>query len=352
MVRRVFWTSLAAALLTVAGLSLPAQAPAQAPPKADAESARAAYDTYRSMLQSSPYRSLVWQYLGPTNISGRATDIAVADRGGARRIYAAYATSGVWKTDDDGASWQAVFENQAVDEHRRYRGSAVQPRYRLGRDRRVQPVSRLDAWRRRLQVDRRRPHVPAQRPNRHADDCAHRRPSDAIRTSCTSQPAGHGWTDNETRGVFKTIDGGRTWTKVLYRSPRTGAIDLVMDPSDPEHAVRRDVAACPPQVERSASRTRIQRERHPQKHRRRHDMVGCERRTASGAVPRTHRDRRVQIESERVVCVRRQLRGRPSSARERAGRLRTPDRREPYQGRGDLSNRRQGSNMAQGERQR
>src|SRR4029079_9004979 len=44
---------------------------------------------------------------------------------------------------------------------------------------------------------------------------------------------GHAWTDNEMRGVFKTTDGGRTWAKVLYRSPKTGAIDLVMDPADP-----------------------------------------------------------------------------------------------------------------------
>ena len=45
--------------------------------------------------------------------------------------------------------------------------------------------------------------------------------------------SGHEWTDNENRGVFKTTDGGRTWKKVLYRSPRTGAIDLVMDPANP-----------------------------------------------------------------------------------------------------------------------
>jgi hypothetical protein len=44
--------------------------------------------------------------------------------------------------------------------------------------------------------------------------------------------SGHEWTDNENRGVFRTTDGGRTWKKVLYRSPRTGAIDLVMDPAD------------------------------------------------------------------------------------------------------------------------
>ena len=45
--------------------------------------------------------------------------------------------------------------------------------------------------------------------------------------------AGHAWTDNEMRGVFKTADGGKSWTKVFFRSARTGAIDLVMDPSEP-----------------------------------------------------------------------------------------------------------------------
>ena len=79
----------------------------------DADELRAAYDTYRSMQRSSPYASLRWQFLGPTNISGRATDIAVVDRGTSRRIYAAYATSGVWQTDDNGATWQPIFENYA-----------------------------------------------------------------------------------------------------------------------------------------------------------------------------------------------------------------------------------------------
>ena len=45
--------------------------------------------------------------------------------------------------------------------------------------------------------------------------------------------SGHEWTDNEERGVFKTTDGGTTWKKVLYVSPRTGAIDLAMDPASP-----------------------------------------------------------------------------------------------------------------------
>src|SRR4029453_4975812 len=98
-----------AACLGLAALTVQAQVA----PKADADFLRRAYDTYSTMRQSSPYRSVSWSYLGPTNISGRSTDTAVADKNGHRRIYAAYATSGVWKTDDDGATWQAVFEHMA-----------------------------------------------------------------------------------------------------------------------------------------------------------------------------------------------------------------------------------------------
>jgi photosystem II stability/assembly factor-like uncharacterized protein len=39
---------------------------------------------------------------------------------------------------------------------------------------------------------------------------------------------------NEERGLFKTTDGGKTWNKVLYVDDRTGVIDVVMNPSDPE----------------------------------------------------------------------------------------------------------------------
>ena len=228
------------ALIALGGPTLPAQAPAPAlapPPapstvRADADYARAAYDSYRSMLQSSPYRSLRWQYLGPTNISGRATDVAVADRGAARRIYAAYATSGVWKTDDDGATWQAIFEHQ--------------PSTSIG-DIAVAPSNPDIVWVGTGEANLFRASMPGVGVFKSTDGGGTFQHSGLSDTHTIARilvhptnpdivyvaASGHGWTDNETRGVFKTIDGGRSWTKVLYRSPRTGAIDLVMDASDP-----------------------------------------------------------------------------------------------------------------------
>ncbi len=44
---------------------------------------------------------------------------------------------------------------------------------------------------------------------------------------------GNTWADSEDRGVYRTTDGGRTWSKILYVDERTGAGDLVMDPANP-----------------------------------------------------------------------------------------------------------------------
>ena len=72
MRRRSLGSLMMSGMAAVAALifTLPALRAQQAPAQADAEYLRKAYDTYRSMTQSSPYKGVPWQYLGPTNISG------------------------------------------------------------------------------------------------------------------------------------------------------------------------------------------------------------------------------------------------------------------------------------------
>lgn len=45
---------------------------------------------------------------------------------------------------------------------------------------------------------------------------------------------GHFGADNPDRGVFRTTDGGKNWTKTLYRDAKTGAVDISIDPSNPD----------------------------------------------------------------------------------------------------------------------
>ena len=72
--------------ITITAAALAVGLRAQSAANADAEFLRKAYDTYRAQQKSSPHATVPWQYLGPRNISGRATDIAVADRATGRRI--------------------------------------------------------------------------------------------------------------------------------------------------------------------------------------------------------------------------------------------------------------------------
>ena len=44
---------------------------------------------------------------------------------------------------------------------------------------------------------------------------------------------GHVWAPNADRGVFRSTDGGKTWKKVLFRSDKAGACDLIIDPTNP-----------------------------------------------------------------------------------------------------------------------
>jgi len=230
MTKRVHATTVVA--LAVLGFVLVRPA-AQAPERADAAFLLRAWDTYQSMRRASPYRTQSWSYLGPTNVSGRATDVAVAEIDGRRRIYAAYATSGVWKTDDDGATWQVVFEHEASTS--------------IG-DLAVAPTNSNILWvgtgeanifrasmagagiYKSTDAGRTFQHMGLIDTQTIARILVHPSNADVVYVAAS----GHEWTDNERRGVFKTTDGGRTWNKIFYKSPRTGAIDLVMDPRNPD----------------------------------------------------------------------------------------------------------------------
>ena len=53
------------------------------------------------------------------------------------------------------------------------------------------------------------------------------------RTSCIVAAVGDIFGTNPERGVYRTKDGGKTWEQVLYKSDRSSALDLSMDPTNP-----------------------------------------------------------------------------------------------------------------------
>ena len=128
----------------------------------------------------------------------------------------------------------------------------------LGTRREQQPAQRA-LRRRRLQVDRRRQDVEERRPR---DVRAHRqdrRSTRATRTSSGWPRRGRSSRKGGERGLYKTTDGGATWTRSLTINEDTGVTDVVFDPKNPDIMFAGHVSA--PAPRRSDDRRRSGRRR-------------------------------------------------------------------------------------------
>jgi photosystem II stability/assembly factor-like uncharacterized protein len=191
------------------------------------------FDQHQAMKATSPFKDLKWQFLGPKNISGRTIDVAViAPRGKHYTIYAATATGGLWKTENEATTWEPVFEQG--------------PTTSIG-DVAVAPSNPDIVWMGTGEANIFRSSnagagvyksTDAGRTWQHmglADTYTipriviHPTNPDTVYVAAS----GHEWTNNAERGLYQTTDGGKTWEKVINVNEKTGVIDLVMDPADP-----------------------------------------------------------------------------------------------------------------------
>jgi photosystem II stability/assembly factor-like uncharacterized protein len=182
--------------------------------------------------QPQPLRLLQYRSIGPAR-GGRVT--AVAGVPSQPMVYYFGATGGgVWKTSDGGANWEpitdgTVFGTGSVgaigvsesDPNVVYVGMGESPiRGNVSHGDGV--YKSMDAgrtWRRVGLEDTR--HIGRVR--------VHPKNPDVVFVAAL----GHIFGPNEQRGVFRSRDGGRTWDKVLYRGDKAGAVDLVIDPTNP-----------------------------------------------------------------------------------------------------------------------
>jgi photosystem II stability/assembly factor-like uncharacterized protein len=170
--------------------------------------------------------------IGPANMSGRVTAIAVlADR--PATMYVAAASGGVWKTTNAGTTWTPVFDEQPVSS---IGDVAVAPSnpdvvwVGTGEANARNSVSWGDGVYKSTDAGKTWTNMGLKDTQHIGRIVIHPKGPDTVYVAAV----GHLWASNRQRGVFKTTDGGKTWDKVLYLNDETGAIDLAMDPSDPD----------------------------------------------------------------------------------------------------------------------
>ena len=178
---------------------------------------------------------LRWRSIGPANTGGRIDDFAVARvPGQPDAVYVAAASGGVFKSTNQGTSWTPIFDR--VDAMMSIGAIASAPSNAAvvwvgtGEANNRQSSSWGDGVYK--SVDGGATWTAAGlRDTRHIGRVViHPSNPDIVYVAA----GGHLWGPNSERGVFRTIDGGRTWTKTLYVDDNTGATDLVMDPQDPQ----------------------------------------------------------------------------------------------------------------------
>ncbi len=187
--------------------------------------------SFAQKVNLDQFKSWKPRNIGPAGMSGRITaiDAVVADP---NTIYLGAASGGVWKTTNQGASWDAVFEEQPI---LNIGSIAIQqsnpstvwvgtgegnPRNSISLGEGMyKTIDGGKSWKRMGLEKTRNIHriiVDPSNPN-----------------TVYAGAIGNPYAEHPERGVFKTTDGGETWDKILFTNDTSGVADMIMDPSNP-----------------------------------------------------------------------------------------------------------------------
>ncbi|MEM9802899.1 MAG: glycosyl hydrolase, partial [Planctomycetota bacterium] len=174
-----------------------------------------------------------WRALGPSTFGGRIVDLAHhPDR--PHSLWVAGASGGLWVTDDHGTSWRCLFENEGT--------------ISIG-DIAVDPSDPDTIWIGTGEANNQRSSYWGDGVYRSTDggetwtnvglnDSHHigrvvvdPKNSDHVLVAAL----GHLYTPNEERGLYRTTDGGESWERVLHVDEDVGVVDVAIDPRDPRY---------------------------------------------------------------------------------------------------------------------
>ena len=181
---------------------------------------------------SSLLAGLRWRSIGPVNMAGRITDLEVQP-GSSKIFYVAGATGGIWKTINAGTTFIPLWEKSPIAS--------------LG-DLAVSPSNPNIIWAGTGEEDSRNSVQPGYGIYKSVDGGVTWQSMGLEKTQHIGRIIVHPtdpeivwvaalgalWGSNPERGLYKTIDGGRTWTLSKFISERAGFVDIAIDPRNPD----------------------------------------------------------------------------------------------------------------------
>lgn len=175
------------------------------------------------------YRGLHWRFIGP---EGNRFSAAAGVPGDPHVYYVGAASGGIYKTTDAGVNWQPMFDRQPVQSIGSLAVAASDPNTvwaGTGEGKIRSHISIGQGIYKSLDAGKTWALMGLEQTGRIPRLVIDPRDSNVV-FACA---LGHAYGPQAERGVFRTTDGGVTWTKVLFVDDNTGCSDIAMDPKNP-----------------------------------------------------------------------------------------------------------------------
>ena len=183
-------------------------------------------------LPKSWTSSIEWRSIGPANMSGRIPSMAVYEKDPCI-WWAASASGGLLKTVNNGVTFEHQFDKEAtvsIGDVQVYQGDPNILYVGTGEANPRNSVSWGDGVYKSVDGGKTWKNVGLKKTFQIARMAIHPKNPDVVYVGAM----GRLWGPNEERGLFKTTDGGKTWKKILYVDDKTGVIDVQMNMDDPD----------------------------------------------------------------------------------------------------------------------
>ena len=190
-----------------------------------------AQDKSENKLDDTFLKNLQFRSIGPANMGGRIDDIAVVENNPST-FYVGAATGGAWKTTNNGTTFEPIFDGQGSTSIGDIAIAPSDPSIvwvGTGEPNNRQSSSWGDGVYRSLDAGKTWTNMGLRDTKHIGRVVIDSRDANIVYVAAV----GHLWGANKERGVFKTSDGGKTWSNVLFINEDTGVIDLAMDPESP-----------------------------------------------------------------------------------------------------------------------
>lgn len=186
----------------------------------------------KAFINSDLISGLKWRSIGPAWCSGRIADFAVNPKN-TKEYYVGVASGGVWKTLNNGTTWKPIFDKYGAYSIGIVELDPNNPNVLwvgTGENNHQRALGYGDGVYKSLDGGKSFKNMGLKESRQIGGIVIDPRNSDIVFVAAE----GSAWGPGEERGLYKTIDGGKTWTKVLEVSENTGVNNVKLDPCNPD----------------------------------------------------------------------------------------------------------------------